>query len=472
MLKARIPIVLLGAFCITTVFGQEWLDNYQKGLDAAKKSDWALARSWFQRAAADRAVDQATPTSLPGPASEPKVWRAGAPYSPNFAAAYAGYRLALETFDTTERNRMIASVADETEKLLTAGQHSPEAYAMATQCYVLLRADDKLKALEAKRAAQKNLSWKVDNEFITPEDAQLAANLKPVETSNPPVKPQTNPQTNPQTSPQTPTKPTDTSKKPGDTVVKPGKDGKTPAQPVANSPVEYLPNKYALVIGNSDSRLPLMSQPFASNDAEAIKSALSTHAGYDPANITVITNSTSSQIAEAANTLASKVSDGSTVVIFFSGVGVSISGKDYLSGIDTNDFFDTTTMLSKMDLLRTFTSKGARVFSFYQVNRNTSETKSFGSEVPTVGAVSQMMGTIEGAKLYSVMENGREAGLFAVGLRKAFENFHTNSVPILEFGWQVFYAMRGGSSSAATGGGGIQTPSLPALVFLDPEARF
>lgn len=467
MLKARIPIVLLGAFCITTVFGQEWIDNYQKGLDAAKKSDWALARSWFQRAAADRAVDQAGPTSLPGPASEPRVWRAGAPYSPNFAAAYSGYRLALETFDTTERNRMLMSVAEETEKILSAGQHSPEAYAMATQCYVLLRADDKLKALEAKRAAQKTLSWKVDNEFITPEDAQLAANLKPVEPVTPPVKPQTD------TPPQGGTKPVkDDGKKPADTTKPVKDDGKKPALPAANAPVEYLPNKYALVIGNSDSRLPLMSQPFASNDADSIKTALSTHAGYDPANITVVSNATSTQIAEAANALAARVSDGSTVVLFFSGVGTSISGKDYLAGIDTSDFFDTTTMMSKMDLLRTFTSKGARVFSFYQVNRNTSETKSFGSEVPTVGAVSQMMGTIEGTKLYSVMENGREAGLFAVGLRKAFENFHTNSVPILEFGWQVFYAMRGGSSSSATGGGGIQTPSLPALVFLDPEARF
>ena len=47
----------------------------------------------------------------------------------------------------------------------------------------------------------------------------------------------------------------------------------------------------------------------------------------------------------------------------------------------------------------------------------------------------------------------------------------SNRIPILEFGWQVFYKMKRGGSGT-TGGGSRQTPTLPVLTNMASDARF
>src|SRR5690242_11262650 len=72
---------------------QPWMTAYDKGLHAARAADWVDARAAFLQAIAYRPEDTSSPTTLPGPVSDRRQWRDGAPYSPNFLAAYAEYRI-------------------------------------------------------------------------------------------------------------------------------------------------------------------------------------------------------------------------------------------------------------------------------------------------------------------------------------------------------------------------------------------
>ena len=60
-----------------------------------------------------------------------------------------------------------------------------------------------------------------------------------------------------------------------------------------------------------------------------------------------------------------------------------------------------------------FLQKGARIFSFYEVNRPIENGYFFGSEVPQVGSVSQMEATIPDAEVTATVANGHPIGLYA-----------------------------------------------------------
>jgi hypothetical protein len=230
-------------------------------------------------------------------------------------------------------------------------------------------------------------------------------------------------------------------------------------------------DKYAIIIGNSESKTPDGALPFAADDAQLMRQSLITDGGYLDQNIEVVINATAAQIAATVNALSSRIPDKGTVFLYFTGVGTNIDGKDYLAGVDTDASSDSSTMICKDDIYRAFMLKGARIFAFYQANRPIVDGHFFGSECPLVGSISQMQATLPGESVYSINANGKQVGLFTNGLVGTMKDIRSNRTPILDFGWAVFYKLRRGDTGA-TGGSSNQSPSLPVLTNMASDARF
>src|SRR5579885_2818833 len=97
----RSGMICLVALLAGVASSQSWNAAYDAGLRAARAEQWAEARKDFQQAAAYRPEDVSAATVLPGPPTEQRRWRNGAPYSPNFLAAYSEYKIAQGTSDAS-----------------------------------------------------------------------------------------------------------------------------------------------------------------------------------------------------------------------------------------------------------------------------------------------------------------------------------------------------------------------------------
>jgi hypothetical protein len=444
-------MISLFVFCAAIASAQSWMGEYAKGLEAAKTGDWVAARSAFQQAIAYRPEDTDKATILPGPVTEVRRWRNGAPYSPNFLAAYAGYRNGMASKDQA-RTEALTQAAGELEMLLDKGQTSREAFYFLNLIYTALSDAAKRLALESRYSGlEGKATWKVDTEAVSPEEQAAIGNMGGTGTNPVKVIPKT-------VDPSKPTEPGKTTT-PGGTF--------TPLV----GPVAQIPTKYALVIGNGDSMIKDMSLPFAADDAQLVREALTTNAGYPEQNVDLVINATAAQIMNSAQALAQRVDENATVTIFFSGVGVNSGGKDYLAGVDADSVMATGAMASKAEILKLFLSRGAKVFSFFQVHRPIASGRYFGQEVPMVGQLSQMQANIPGEMVQSFVQNGRTVGLFTYSLTRVMGEQRSNQLPILEFGWQVFNKMRRGDTGT-TGGSSRQTCTLPVLTNLAADARF
>ena len=238
-----------------------------------------------------------------------------------------------------------------------------------------------------------------------------------------------------------------------------------------DAPVEVDTNKFAVLIGNSESNIAGAAPSFALSDVEFLKSKLVQFGGYSADNITTLTNVTAANISESIRNLAAKLPDNATVFLYFTGAGYNVDGKDYLAGSNTAMTTDTSTMLEKSQLFQPFMSKGCRIFSFFQVHRPVIGGRYFGQEVPMLGSISQMMATIPGGEVRSKMKSGQEIGLFTEAVALVLNDLHTNKIPIMEFGWQVFDRIKRGDTGTLSGGA-TQVPTLPMLTNMAPDARF
>jgi len=235
--------------------------------------------------------------------------------------------------------------------------------------------------------------------------------------------------------------------------------------------VPTIDTKYALIIGNSHSKMDGGEMSFAGDDAQLMRQSLVQSAGYLDQNIELVIDATSAQIAATVNALASRVADKGTVFIYFSGVGANIDGKDYLAGVDTDVSNDSSTMIPKDDIYKAFMLKGARIYAFYQCNRPIVDGHFFGSEIPQVGCISQMEATLPGQSVYGINTGGKLVGLFTNGFADTLRDIRSNQTPILDFGWQLFYNLRRGDTGQE-GGSSNQSPSLPVLTNMASDARF
>ena len=432
---------IVGIAITGIAFGQAWTSSYDAGLKAARQGKWEEARKDFKASKAIRADDADKPTMLPGPVTEQRKWRNGAAYSPNFLAAYAEYRTAKSATGDSATGHFQTAAA-ELEGLVSRKQVSKEAVFVLYSIYSMTNATEKKKALAAKISTP---NWKVDNEIMTPEELSAmntggvspsgnggiiavvdAAHLNNTNTTN-------------------------------------------PASP--GTIVPSLPNKFALIISNADNKLPGLQLTHAIDDAAVMKETLSTSAGYDTANIQVVTNATAANILAAAKALAAKMPAESTLFFFYTGAGANIDGRDWLAGVNTEIATDTSSMVKKWDVLQPFVQKGISIFAFYQAPRPLVGGAAFGQEEPKSGRISQMQSTMAGESVYSIFKGGKTVGVFADAVSDVITELHSNSIPISDFGWAVFYKIRRGSNGES-GGGSKQTPTLPVLQFLSSSSRF
>lgn len=447
-------MITLFVFCAAIAGAQSWMGEYSKGLESAKAGDWVAARAAFQQAVAYRPEDTDKPTVLPGPVTEVRRWRNGAPYSPNFLAAYSSYRHGLASKDEA-RTVALTQAAGELEMLLDKGQTSREAFYFLNNIYTALSDTAKRQALESRFSSlDGKATWRVDTEAVSPEEIAAVGSMGGTGTN--PVK--VIPKSTDTSKPLDPTRP----------ITTPG--GGTTLNPLVG-PVAQIPTKYALVIGNGESQMKEMSLAYAADDAQQIREALTTNAGYPEQNVDLVINATAEQILSSAQALAQRVDENATVAIFFSGVGVNSGGKDFLAGVEANSPMATGAMVAKAELLKLFLARGAKVFSFFQVNRPIANGRFFGQEVPMVGQLSQMQASIPGEMVQSFVQNGRTVGLFTHSIIRVMSEQRSNQLPILEFGWQVFNKMRRGDTGTS-GGSSRQTCTLPVLTNLASDARF
>ncbi|MGV3618299.1 MAG: caspase family protein [Fimbriimonas sp.] len=422
----------------TASFAQSWSRAYEEGLTAARAAKWLEAREAFRQAMAYRPEDASLPTLLPGPPTERRRWRDGAPYSPSFLAAYALYRDAL-TQPTDKHGDPLRIAGAELESLLDKGQPSREAFYFLDLIYERLGDGSKRTAIAERYAKEASrIKWRVDTEIVTPEEmAAITAMANPL----------------------------------GTTIVRAGDLAPTNSGTATPGRVAPIVTKFALVIGNAETSLTPLAVPHAASDARRMKDALVTNAGYPEENVTLILNGTGEQIQTAAQALAARIPNEATVLIYFAGAGANLAGADYLAGTTATSVTDSKGMVAKSELYRLFMAKGARIFAFFEAHRPIADGRYFGSEIPLAGSIAQVQGTLPGESVTSQVQNGQTTGTFTGAVVDVLSDLKSNRIPILEFGWQVFYKIRRGSTGT-TGGGSRQTPTLPVLTNLASDARF
>ena len=477
-----LKITWMGALALAgaVAYGQAWSTAYESGLKSAKAADWAGARNSFMQASANRPEDSSKPTRLPGPITEQRQWRGGAPYSPNFLAAYCELKVGLAQKDAGQKTTMVQAAADEFLALIDRGQGCQETAFYLNACLTQLGQKDKAQALAAKIAKPGfKFDWVVDTEPIDPQELTLARS-QVFNTAPQPAAPNGRP--NAQVEPPKPSKPgqpipaEQLNPQTGQPTVHVTEHPTTnpmvsvlTVSPLSVGGVPVIPTKFALVIGNGVGQVGGEDAiPSSPDDAALIRNTLVTSCGYSDTNVETVLNGTAQQIKDRAKLLSDRVPDGGTVLIFFSGVGVGVGNKDYLAGVDSTG---VESMVSKSDLYRMFVTKGAKIFAFYQVNRPIKDGTYFGQEIPPLGAISQTQATVPGERIYTEMHNGKAYGLYSQAFAGVLTEFRSNQVPIGEFGWQVFYRVRRGDSGTS-GGSSLQTPTLPYRNNLAADARF
>ena len=559
-------------FASSAAFAQQtWQSAYDQGLSSLKEKKFAEARAHFLAAIQLRPDDVADKTLLPGsPGGEASYWRNGALYSPNFAAAYAGYRLGTTTTDESLKTNSLRAAAGEFADLISKGQASAEATYFLSTTLSTLR-DASLMTQFKSQLSTARSSWRVDADLLTPEDQAAIAGTRTtsVVVSTPIIQPtpagervestgtatavatqgsepampvstgpakkpakapkkdtkkevkggaenrqqsQTAPATTTAVEPQQnptvepapkkkdePKKKKDEPKK-ADTPVanpmqenptgeptgtrkpkppkKPNANGSGPTSsfPVAddtfdeNGKLKTIATKFALVIGNSDTKVT-GTPDFAATDAELVSSQLTNLAGYPAENIVLIKNGTSEEMMNAAKALAEKVGEEGTVLIYFSGYGANLGGHDFLAGVEASAANDQAHMVGKNDLYRLFMAKGAKIFSFFQTDRTASNGGVFGTEMPVIGAIAQMQSTTPGSGVNSRVKGGKNVGLFTDAFITALTTMRSNKIPLYEFGWQIFDSIRR-SGGGTVGGGATQVPTLPTYANMGADSRF
>jgi tetratricopeptide (TPR) repeat protein len=442
-------MILLGAVLAPMAFAQGWATAYEKGLAEARSGNWEEARKAFKQAVAYRTDDVSGPTNLPGPVTERRQWRNGAPYSPNFLAAYCAYRSAGGSTGAA-KTEMYRSAASELEALHAKQQYSPESFYLLNWIYVNLNDTEKrLKVDERFAEVRDKASFRVDTEPVAPEEVAAVATMMG-RTSESPI-PGAPPIVNP-------------------TIPQPGIATPITA-PGPGMRVAVIPNKFALLIGNSAGKIGGQEVPFAGDDAQRVREALTMSAGYAQENVDLVLNATAAQILASAKALADRIPEGATVFLYFSGTGANLDGKDFFAGVDTESVMDSSTMVAKNEIYKLFMAKGAKVYGFFQAHRPMTNGRYFGMEVPLFGLIGQCQATMPGSSVYSFVRNGKTVGIYTDALVQTLNEFRSNQVPIMEFGWQVFYKMRRGDTGRV-GVSSSQTPTLPVLTNLATDAKF
>jgi tetratricopeptide (TPR) repeat protein len=408
---------------------QGWRTQYEQALALAKRGQWAQAREHFLSAIKEKPEDESGPVYVGGSVTDRRPWRAGAPYSPNFGAAYCAFKLAAEARTPEERNTWLNQAIQEFEKLINSGKVSAEALLFLAAAY---SANNNLSAAEKIQqrlvSLDRRKALRVDQEIIEFKDLRVIRQAEIPTAGSLPL-------------------------------------------PDVTSPLGIVPvldYKFALLVGNAQGS----QQTFAHNDVDLLKEALTKYAGYAESNIVTLKDTTTQSLKSAAEALARNLPDNAVVFIFFSGrvTHEPETNTDYLMGTDVTEEKAYDKMLKKLDLFQPFVQRGATVFCFFQVDRTmVARGKYFGLEIPRVGRIAQCFGCMPGETVFGTVWGDKPQGVYALAIAEVLKEWKNNRIPIHEFAWAVFDKVRG---SLGRNAGGAQTPTLPVLVGMGATAAF
>ncbi|MFW5697027.1 MAG: caspase family protein [Fimbriimonadaceae bacterium] len=438
---------------------RDWRTAYAAALSFLAAEEWLLAREAFLEADEDRPGDTSRPTTLPGPITDPELWRGGSPYSPKFGAAYAAFQLALETENEDDQSDWFLAAESGFEGRIQEGELAPETLYFLDRVYTLtsnVQGQRELQQLYVDRLD--DIDWAVDSSFLTPEENAAINSL--VASQNLPDRRGAPQNTDEGT--------TGFEEIDAAELGSEGTELRDTTQSLVGVPT--LPYKYALIIGNSQSLISELNADSAANDAALIRETLIQHAGYQEDNVDIVVNGTAAEMLAAAQALAQRVEQNAIVTIFYAGAGVNLDGSDYLLGIDTEVTTDITSMVAKKTIYDLFLEKAATVFAFYQVDRPIMAGRYFGQEIPLVGRIAQAHSTIPGGVSLSANTGNGLTGLYANAFAEVLKEYRTNQIPLSEFAWDVFDFMR--NSGGGDGGGSAQVPTLPVERYVEENARF
>ncbi|MDQ2987262.1 MAG: caspase family protein [Armatimonadota bacterium] len=433
-------IALSVASVAVSASAQSWVRPYEEALRLAKTGAWPEAKAKFVEAIAARGEDTDKASQVGGSVADRRPWREGAPYSPNFGAAYATFKMAADAPDMGVRKERLTEVINKLQALVNKGQASQESllflaatYAANEQNREAQAVQDQLNAMDATKA------FKIDQDILDAVDlAALRGTTMPAGPIGDPRAGAIQPNELPRIGVGSPT-------------------GVVP-------PLDF---KFALLIGVGAGDGP----DYALNDVDLLAEALTKHAGYQADKITILKDPTVAQIREAATAIAATMPDSGTITIFYAGAGTNDpeTGKDYVAGSDSRSAIGT--MLPKSDLYAPFMGKGSSIFAFYEVDRPLSEKdRYFGMEIPQTGRVVQMQSNSPGERAYATVADGKPYGVYAYAMSQVLKSMRNNRVPLSDFVWATFYEVRKGSNEG--GGGGSQTPTLPVSLTMSTTARF
>jgi hypothetical protein len=440
LIKFAVALSMLGS--ATAAVAQAWVKPYEEGLRLAKTGAWPEAKSKFEEAIRARADDTDKASQVGGSIADRRPWREGAPYSPNFGAAYATFKMASDAPDMNVRKERLNEVITRLTGLINKGQVSQEsllflaaAHAANDQQREAQAVQDRLNALEASKA------FKIDQDILDQADmGALRGTTIPVGSVPDPRTGATQPNEIPRI-----------------------------GVGSATGVVPPLDHKFALLIGNTQAGGP----DYAGNSVDVLAEALVKHAGYPEGNVVTLKDPTAAQITEAVGALAGRMPDSGIVTLFYSGDGYNdeASGKDYISGSDSREG-SMTSMVAKSDLYAPFVAKGTSIFAFFEVDRPISlKERYFGMEIPQVGRVAQMQSNSPGERAYATVFDGKQYGVYAYAMAQVLKTIRNNRIQIGDFAWATFYEVRKGGSGEG-GGGGSQTPTLPVAVSMSTTSRF
>jgi hypothetical protein len=437
--------LLLAVACVSVTAAvanaQGWVRPYEEGVRLAKTGAWPEAKAKFEEAIRNRAEDSDKASQVGGSIADRRPWREGAPYSPNFGAAYATFKMAADAPDMGIRKERLTEVITRFSALIDKGQVSQEALLFLAAAYAANDQNREAQAIQDRlNAMEPGTGFKIDQEILDQVDiAALRGTTIPTGSV-------------------------------GDPRAGAMQPNELPRIGVgsATGVVPPLDHKFALLIGSSAGGGP----DFAVNDVDLLAESLVANAGYPEANIVKLKDATAAQIRAAANELAERMPDSGTILLFYSGRGVNdvSSGKDYVFASDSQ-VGSIGSMLPKADLYAPFIPKGSSIFAFFEVDRPLdAQERYFGMEIPVVGRIVQLQSNSPGERAYGTVVDSKQYGAYAYAMSQVLKSMRNNRIPISDFAWATFYEVRRGTNEG--GGGGSQTPTLPVTQTMSTTARF
>ena len=419
---------------------QGWVKPYEEGLRLAKSGAWPEAKAKFEEAIRHRAEDSDKASQVGGSVADRRPWREGAPYSPNFGAGYATFKMAADSPDMGIRKERLTEVITRLKGLVDKGQVSQEALLFLAAAYQANEQTREAQATQDRLAALEGKGFGIDQDILDPVDlGALRGTTIPAGPIEDPRAGATQPNELPRI-----------------------------GVGSATGVVPPLDHKFALLIGNTQGD----GVDFANNSAELLAESLIKHAGYPEGNVVVLKDPTVAQIREATVAMAGRMPDSGVVTIFYAGSGMNdkTSGNDFISGSDSRDGA-VGSMFPKSELYAPFVPKGSSIFAFFEIDREiTAQERYFGMEIPVVGRIAQMQSNSPGEKAYGAVVDGKTVGAYAYAMAQVLKSMRNNRIQISDFAWATFYEVRKGSNEG--GGGGSQTPTLPVTMTMSTTARF